>query len=108
MVDLRQKDLSDWQKENFGKVSSEDCALGMAEEVGELCHLVLKRKQHIRESANGDEVRELIADAFSDTVIYGIQLMTIELIDAEYVLEYTINKILKRDWKSNPQTGEKL
>lgn len=76
-------------------------ALGMSEEVGELCHWVLKRNQQIRE-ANGKDCKAEIGDAFADTVIFGIQLMTAEGLDAEEIITDTINKVLKRDWKNNP------
>jgi len=105
MIHLKQKELADWQKRNFGEVTSEHLALGIAEEVGELCHFVLKRSQNIREAHNND-VKAEIADAFADIVIFGINLMTVEGIDAQQVLEETIEKVLKRDWKKNPK-GEK-
>jgi len=91
MVNLKQKELADWQTRNFGQANTHDLALGMAEEVGELCHFVLKRKQGIREG-NGHDCKPEIADAFADTMIYGIQLMTSEGLDAEKVLEEVIAK----------------
>ena len=77
MIDLRQKELADWANYNFGDkvANSTEDALGMAEEVGELCHWILKRKQGIRGVTDEQAVKE-IADSFADTVIFGIQLMT--------------------------------
>ena len=106
MIDLKQKELADWQHANFGEVSSETLALGMAEEVGELCHALLKRKQRIREGASGNDLRPEIADAFADCVIYGINIMEQEDIDAESVLASVIGKVLKRDWVKYPSNGE--
>jgi len=107
MIDLRQKELARWQERNFGNVTSEKLALGMAEEVGELCHYILKRMQKIREAVDGQGVQEQIADAFADTVIFGINLMSSEDLDAEKVLEKTIEDILRRDWVNNPREGAK-
>ncbi len=101
MISLRQQELAKWQHENFDKsdITAEWLALGMAEEVGELCHMLLKRKQGIREGKNGNQLKPEIADAFADTVIFGIQLMEYEGIDAEQALRATIEQVLKRKWK---------
>ena len=106
---FRQQDLNEWQERNFGIHVDEDMrmALGMAEEVGELCHWLLKSKQGIR-GVDTTNCKPEIADAFADTVIFGIQLMTQIGVNAEDVLEETIAKILKRDWKNNPKEGEAL
>ena len=106
MIDLRQKDLEKWQNKNFGHATSEQLALGMAEEIGELCHYILKRSQGIREAAVSD-VKLEIADAFGDVMIFGINLMTNEGLDAEKVIKETIELVLKRDWVLNQKTGEK-
>ncbi len=106
MIDLRQQDLHEWQERNFGTKPDDDlrCTVGMAEELGELSHYILKTKQGIREGATSDCKAE-IGDAFADVMIYGIQLMTSRGIDAEEILEKTIAMVLKRDWKKNP-TGK--
>ena len=104
MISLRQQDLHAWQESNFGTKPDDDlrCTVGMSEELGELSHFILKTKQGIREG-NGNSCKEEIGDAFADVIIYGIQLMTVRGIDAEKVLEETIAKVLKRDWKNNPK-----
>ena len=99
MIRLHQEDLAKWNRQNFGEQPSEHFALGMAEEVGELCHFILKRKQKIREGATGQDLKGEIADAFADTVIFGIALMDNEGLDAERVLVETITKVLARDWR---------
>jgi len=101
MFDLRQKELADWNRRNFGDQPSEVFALGMAEEVGELCHYILKRRQGIREASCGSDLKAEIADAFADTVIYGVGLMDREGLDAEQVLIKTIKKVLKREWRKD-------
>lgn len=104
-VDLRQQELSEWQDKNFGIANVERLALGMAEEVGELCHFVLKRSQGIREGVSGKEAKEGIIDSFGDSVIFGIQIMSAEGISAEEALKIVIDKVLKRDWIKYPSNG---
>jgi len=107
MISLKQKELNKWQEHNFGgNVPSDKLALGMAEEVGELCHCLLKRAQVIREGYNQDKLKEEIADAFADAVIYGIQLLTNEGLDAEQELAFVIENVLLRDWRKFPKDGE--
>ena len=76
----------------------------MADEVGQLCHYILKRTQRIREGADGKVTME-ISDAFADVVIYGINLMSKEGVDAEKVLDKTIKSVLERDWVKYPYNG---
>lgn len=102
MINLRQKELADWQEKNFGSKtkSSEWQFMGMVEEMGELGHALLKKKQGIRNMTHED-----VADAFADTIIYGIQIMTAEGIDAEKAIKDTIDKVLQRDWIKYPSNG---
>jgi len=103
MIDLRQKELDQWQKRNFGSHNDDllKCALGMAEEVGEVCHHVLKGTQGIRGGVNGLNKAE-IADGVADTVIYGLQLLSILGLDAEEEIAAVIAQVLARDWKADP------
>ncbi len=101
-MDMRQNELNHWQRRNFGVQQVTDMVLGMTEEVGELAHWIMKRKQGIREAASGGDFKEEIGNAFADVVIYGIQAMTYEGIDAEAVLTKTIEEVLKRDFVNNP------
>lgn len=99
---LKQRELNEWQKKNFGVSQVEDMVLGMAEEVGELAHWILKRKQGIREASNGGDCKEEIADAFADVVVFGIQAMSYEGIDAEKAFSNTVKEVLARDFVNNP------
>lgn len=101
IFNLHQKELAKWQQLNFGQPNIKDMALGMAEEVGELCHVILKRDQGIR--SYNERSDDLIADAFADAVIFGIQLMSCMGKDAEKVITDTIALVIKRDWVNNPQ-----
>lgn len=103
MIDLKQKQLDEWQAKNFGRHGDDalKCALGMAEEVGEVCHHVLKGTQRIRGGMNGLNKAE-IADGVADTLIYGMQLLSVLGLDAEKEFTAVIEKVLRRDWKENP------
>ena len=104
MIDLKQKELDEWQARNFGRHDDDalKCALGMAEEVGEVCHHVLKGMQRIRGGVNGMNKAE-IADGVADTLIYGLQLLSVIGLDAEAEISAVIEKVLNRDWVNNPK-----
>jgi NTP pyrophosphatase (non-canonical NTP hydrolase) len=104
MLDLKQKQLDEWQARNFGRHDDDalKCALGMSEEVGEVCHHVLKGTQRIRGGTNGLNKAE-VADGVADVLIYGIQLLSIIGVDAEKEIASVIDKVLERDWKKNPE-----
>jgi NTP pyrophosphatase (non-canonical NTP hydrolase) len=75
---------------------------GMSEEVGEMNHWYLKGKQKIR-GVTPEIAKEKMADAFADTVVFGIQAMTCLGLDAEKVLKEVFDEVLKRDWVDNPE-----
>ena len=75
-----QEQHKEWAFANFGEQETEDYALGMIEEVGELAHAVLKRKQGIRNNENHDDN---IKDAIGDIVIYLIGFCNSEDIDLQ-------------------------
>lgn len=106
MIDLKQQELKQWELRNFGKQELYRRVLGMTEEVGEICHHVLKGEQKIRGGVDGINKKE-VADRVADVFIYGINLLTELGIDAESVVSRTINDVLKRDWKKNPGGGDK-
>jgi len=110
MIDLKQKEIFEWAKKNFGEPNDPAGSLntsneihGMQEELGELAHAYLKRVQKIREAADGSDMKEEIADAFADIIIFGMNAMSCEGIDAEETLKATIAKVLQRDWINDPE-----
>lgn len=107
MIDLKQKQLKEWQERNFGIYEDDifKCSIGMAEEVGEVCHHILKGSQNIRGGVDGINVKE-VADGVADTLIYGIQLLSKLGLDAEKEISEVIDKVLKRDWKKDPKGKE--
>lgn len=66
-----QTEHREWSIKNFGEQEVEDFQLGLIEEVGELAHSVLKRKQGIRNTEGHDL---LIRDAVGDITLYLIGL----------------------------------
>ncbi len=101
--------LKRWQEENF----DEDCtgpewmALGATEELGEVCHIIVKAKQRIRQHQAGLDDNSLneLADGVADTVIYLIQLCSHLGIDFGKTLFYTAETVMQRNWRKNKTDG---
>jgi len=66
--------LHKWQGENFPDSTKEHMALGIVEEIGELCHAVLKREQGIRSGIDVEKSSALIDDALGDISIFAINM----------------------------------
>lgn len=101
-----QVELAAWQARNFGGATDEQMALGVAEEAGELCHSVLKHSQKIRGLADKQAYRAALGDALADIAIYAMQLATANRLDFETLVHETARKVMKREWKANPENGE--
>lgn len=102
-LSLIQKEVGEWSTKNFGDGPAWHKLLGVAEEVGELCHAYLKREQGIRGSTA--KHREEIIDAVGDILIYLLDFCFREGLDAESILQDTWARVSKRDWKVCPETG---
>ena len=102
-LDGYQKSLNRWQNEQLGEMTDQQIALGMAEEVGEICHLILKRSQNIREghTLSDKEFREEVADGVADTLVFGLQLLTIYGVEAEDTMVSVFEKVLSRNWNKD-------
>lgn len=98
-----QKEVGEWSRENFGDQPSDNPLLGMAEEVGELCHAHLKGKQGIRYDKG--QVNSMKLDAVADLLIYTADYCEREGIDLESTIEVVWKEIRKRDWRENPKTA---
>ena len=98
-----------WQQKNFKKEDTgiEYMALGSAEEIGEVCHVILKSRQKIREHQAGLDEKSLdkLADGVADTVIYLMQLCSHVGIDFGKALFATAGEVMKRDWKEKKMNG---
>lgn len=104
-----QGELFEWQQKNFKKEDTgiEWMALGAAEEVGEVAHVVLKARQKIRQHQAGLDEAALnaLADGVADTVIYLMQLCSHAGIDFGKALFATAEEVMKRDWKAKKTDG---
>lgn len=104
-----QSKLKRWQENNFDKdcTGPEWMALGAAEELGEVSHIIVKAKQKIRQHQGGldEKSLEALADGVGDTVIYLMQLCSHLGINFANALYYTAENVMKRDWKKFPTNG---
>ena len=115
MIDLKQKELYNWQNTNFPSedlkkytknelikiIKNLQMALGLCEEAGEIAHHGLNATQGIRGGVNGIN-KEQLGDGVADVLVFGQQLLSQNDINAEEVIDKTINEVLERDWKKNP------
>jgi len=69
-----QESLYEWQIYNFGDQDNERVLLGVCEEVGELCHAVLKKEQGIR--GTPEEHDNELRDAIGDIMIYTLNYLS--------------------------------
>ena len=101
--------LKQWQEANFDDncTGPEWMALGAAEELGEVSHIIVKAKQRIREHQAGlnEESLEKLADGVADTVIYLMQLCSHVGIDFGKALFYTAETVMQRNWRENKTDG---
>ena len=118
MIDLKQQQLKEWQEKNFPRdryeamtkdqlidmILAMQFTLGMAEEVGEVAHHLLKGTQGIRGGVCGINI-EGIADGVVDTLIFGEQLLSCFDVSAEEKIKVITDEVLQRNWKKDP-SGE--
>lgn len=119
MINLKQKELLDWQNKNFTDEKLEELsrgeliqmvkllqtALGICEEAGEVAHHILKGTQNIRGGINGVN-KDQVADGIADGLIFGLQTMSALGLNAENEITKTIETVLSRDWVNNKETGK--
>ena len=108
-LDILQKRLKKWQEANFNKdcTGPEWMALGAAEELGEVAHILVKAKQRIREHQAGLDSEALaeIADGVADCVVYLMQLCSHLQISFGETLFDTSEKVMKRNWIDKKTDG---
>lgn len=101
-----QKAVGEWADKNFPSEESRGrlrCALGVAEESGELAHAVLKRDQGIRGTAKKHDADA--KDAIGDIVIYLMDFCHRAGWDFESIVREIADEVLKRDWTKDPNRG---
>jgi NTP pyrophosphatase (non-canonical NTP hydrolase) len=98
-----QSEHNAWIDKNFPDEELEDCIMGMVEEVGELAHHYLKRKQDIR----GDQALHYseMLDALADMVIFGAGAASKLGVDYGDLVTITWQRVQKRDWTKDRGKG---
>ena len=92
-----------WRKKNFPNSKFWHPVLGLIEEVGELCHAVLKRDQGIRGDIAVHNAE--IDDAVGDILIYLVDFCNREGISLQFAVEDAWSEVKKRDWVASPNDG---
>jgi NTP pyrophosphatase (non-canonical NTP hydrolase) len=106
MTTLRELQLRQalWAQKNFPEtVDPEIILLGVMEELGELCHSMLKMKQGIR--GTREEHLAKAQDALGDIMIYMMDFCNKMKWDMLSVTEETWIQVEKRDWTKNKTDG---
>jgi NTP pyrophosphatase (non-canonical NTP hydrolase) len=94
-----------WLYHNFPHQTPHQALLGVAEEVGELCHAHLKYEQAIR-GITEEEYTKLASDAIGDIVIYLCSYCNTNHFDLDKCVMDAWDEVKKRDWKMAPLDGE--
>ena len=97
-----QEQQKPWVKHNFGERPTVWPLLGLVEELGELCHAVLKDWQGIR---TNEDHTAAAKDAIGDLVIFLSDYCSSRCFDLQQIVEDTWAKVQKRDWKADPKNG---
>ena len=105
MINLEemQREQAEWGKKNFPDREQWEPLVGAVEELGELSHAFLKRKQGIRYPR--DKATQMVRDGVGDVVIYLLDFCTAEGISMEDILTETWDKVRRRDWLKDPVNG---
>lgn len=104
-LQLIQAQHRDWINYNFPGEKGNQAILGMMEELGELCHAVLKGEQGIRGMMTPHQVREAVIDAHCDLIIFSLTLADEMGYDLAAELQKTWAKVQQRDWVTDPENG---
>ena len=100
------KKVVDWQRGQFGEHYGTGYRnlLGLAEEVGELCHAHLKGEQGIRHTH--EEILLMKKDAIGDVAVFLFAYCDSQSISFVECLESVWNELQGRDWKNDPMNGK--
>lgn len=98
-----QLEVSEWANRNFGSRDQNDPLLGAVEEIGELCHAVLKAKQGIRGTA--EQHQEAAKDAVGDVIVYLADFCALRGFSLQDIVQDTWEGVKQRDWTKNPANG---
>lgn len=104
-LDAFQQDVHRWANENFGEITPIEPLLGMVEELGELCHTVLKNSQDIRGMGDDALARLSMEDALGDLCVFMANFAAHAGIRLERAIVDTWAKVRERDWRQFPANG---
>lgn len=102
LVSNIQAEHKQWAEYNFGEISTAESLIGMSEELGELSHAYLKKRQNIR---TNEDHEENMRDAIGDLLIYLLGFCNSKGYDASEILEKTWDSVKQRDWVNFPHNG---
>lgn len=107
MIDLRaiQQEHREWADRNFPNENLEQATLGAAEEIGELCHAVLKRVQGIRGYDDDEKFQLEAGDAIGDCIIFLLSVCDHSKLDLAEVIKATWGRVRMRDWNADKLAG---
>ncbi len=89
-----QNALEEWHEANFPDATPEDMLIGVAEEVGELAHANLKRRQ-----LQMPELIEKEKDAVGDIVLFLMNYCNLMGWDIRELTEKTWEEVRERDYQ---------
>lgn len=101
-----QREVGEWSRKNFGNQPSTNPLLGVAEEVGELCHAHLKNLQGIRMSPAEARLKKM--DAIGDILVYLADYCEREAILLEEAAYTAWDGVRKRNWVENPRDAHAI
>lgn len=105
-----QAQIREWADRNFKNNTSKATGaelgsigplLGIGEENGELCHVVLKRHQGIRGYDDDTKYKTERDDALADILVYLCDFAGREEVDLQDILNKVWAKVRQRDWQKN-------
>lgn len=96
-----QQERNEWVARNFPGDELSDSIMGAIEELGELTHHYLKRKQQIR--GEGAMHRAEMLDAVADCVIFLAGVCSHLGVDYGTLVTTTWQKVQQRDWVNDPE-----
>lgn len=99
-----QLEVARWAAFNFPKEQNHHLVLGMQEELGELCHCVLKREIGIRGTPE-DHING-IKDAIGDFMVFMAQFCNRQGLKIDECIEHAWENVKKRDWITYPHNGK--
>ncbi len=110
-LEFMQDTLRVWREKNFPDSLAEEtrevhAVLGACEEVGELCHVVLKTRQKIRGYDNKEKSTREKRDAIGDICIYLMGVCDANNFSLREIIQETAQHVMKRNWTKNKLNGK--